>query len=154
MNAESLYEFFIWAWFVGTVGVLGFLGSVLILTYTKLEKLFEYLKNSHAVTGHSYYWESRIGERMAKVNRVIYVVARSGYFLHKGTVNRKDMKNFPPGLKKAFIVLHWVRVGSLWLWMVSFIALHLSWFAPSQQTPACYCQLNEKTGEIDYEIVR
>jgi len=154
MNAESLYEFFLWASLVSTVGLLLCLGISYGFGYFKQEKLFEYLKNSHAVTGQLYYSTSFGGEKMAMVNQVIHVVARSRHYLHKGTANPKDIKNFPAKLKLLFVVLYWVRVGSFWLWLVAFVALHLSWFAPSQQRPACYCQINEQTGEIDYEIVR
>jgi len=153
MNAESLYEFFLWASLVSTVSLLLCLGISFGFAYFKMDKLFEYLKNSHAVTGQIYCSDSRAVEMLAMVNRVIHVVAKSRHYLHKGTANPKDIKNFPSGLKFLFIVLYWVRVGSFWLWLIAFVALHLSWFAPSQQ-PGCYCQINQKTGEIDYEIVR
>ena len=154
MNAESLYEFFLWASLVSTVGILVCLGISLGFAYFKIDKLFEYMKNSHAVTGQIYCSDSRAVELLVKINRVTHVIAKSRFYLHKGTVNPKDIKNFPRKLKYLFIILYWVRVVSFWLWLVAFVALHLSWFAPSQQRPACYCQINEKTGEIDYEIVR
>jgi hypothetical protein len=87
--------------------------AALRIGYTQMDTMLEHLKNSSAVKAMAFL--RKIGPRgvLLLVGGISGFVTFPSFYIKRGTIDAKDIENFPAPLKHKLIILQWSLIGLL-----------------------------------------
>lgn len=85
-----------------------FIGTALFLAYTKMDFMLDHLKNRRAVVSRSHLRNGGPWGNLYLMGEIMCVLAMPRLSLRYGGASTDDMRNFPAGLKRILVTLHWL----------------------------------------------
>ncbi|WP_313027283.1 hypothetical protein [Pseudomonas lopnurensis] len=93
--------------------LLIWIGVALHMAYKQMDTILEHLKRSTAVTARSPLRHGGPWGEILLVGGISGIITFPGFYLKKGTINIKELENFPSRLKSNLVVLQWSAWGLL-----------------------------------------
>ncbi|ARU86677.1 hypothetical protein [Pseudomonas sp. M30-35] len=118
MSVTLTEKIFMVAGIVDLGGLFLWISVCLYLAYTKMDLMFEHLKNCPAIMARA---PLRHGGPLGKIlliGGISGIVTFPNFYLKNGGMNADDLNNFPVSLKRKLAILQWSVIVLLLLMLV------------------------------------
>ena len=93
----------------------------LYIARTKIELILNSLKNSSISLSLMMLWDGGLWGRIYMMGEVFGILRNPEIYIYQGKLNAKDIKNFPPDLKRMLLALHrYLKISGLYLYALAY----------------------------------